>query len=490
MKKAFIFLSIIVSLFFLSSCSEDFTSKLGSFMGGMESNIYGIGPDLRKAKESAAMVKSSITMDEDGDLSIDYRKVASIADTIGEIMESPQKAKALNDLLSAEVPADEAVAIRENLNEKIEELKTTIGTVDHDDPLAGVKNTLLNALAVSASGNTPVFSEVVMVSLLDRMVGAVTVDGADPEVFSAIGRKAVDTIKVVAKISTLDILADINITGLVSSLADRSVSREGEGVNPIAANLFGKTISKIVDMISTDKDFDDDKYEKFILQAQTLAAAYEMVCAYYLPEDWSEESILNLAATHIDKGLTIEDFVLYLVLKINNALETYSGGVWGDLLSIYMFTGDNYEIFSDFEHATKRPESPAELFSGMLMHIVQENEIGDVEKIDFDDIGEDMASEIMDHSVDYQAAIDAALAGIVGEEFKFKDMLHDFGDVLRGIKTDVNENAMKFAIGFKDTMFTSVIMIMDAEYESVFNFLAEVLEPLLKRHADELTTDL
>ncbi|MBQ2049374.1 MAG: hypothetical protein II493_03070 [Spirochaetales bacterium] len=45
-------------------------------------------------------------------------------------------------------------------------------------------------------------------------------------------------------------------------------------------------------------------------------------------------------------------------------------------------------------------------------------------------------------------------------------MLHDFGDVLRGI------------------------MIMDAEYESVFNFLAEVLEPLLKRQADEFTTDL
>ena len=68
-------------------------------------------------------------------------------------------------------------------------------------------------------------------------------------------------------------------------------------------------------------------------------------------------------------------------------------------------------------------------------------------------------------------------------------MLHDFGDVLRGIKTDVNKNAMKFAIGFKDTMFTSVIMIMDAEYESVFNFLAEVLESLLKRQADEFTTD-
>ena len=45
-------------------------------------------------------------------------------------------------------------------------------------------------------------------------------------------------------------------------------------------------------------------------------------------------------------------------------------------------------------------------------------------------------------------------------------MLHDFGDVLR------------------------VIMIMDAEYESVFNFLAEVLEPLIKRQADEFTTDL
>ena len=39
-------------------------------------------------------------------------------------------------------------------------------------------------------------------------------------------------------------------------------------------------------------------------------------------------------------------------------------------------------------------------------------------------------------------------------------------------------------------MFTSVIMIMDAEYESVFNFLAEVLEPLLKRQVDEFTTDL
>ena len=489
MKKAFIVLPIIASLLCLLSCSEDFTSKLGNVMGGMGSNIYGIGPDIREAEESAATVKSSITRDEEGRISIDYPKVLSIADTIGEISESPQKAKALNDLLSTEVPADDAAAIRENLNEKIEELRTTIGTVAQDDPLAGVKNTLLNALSVSASDNPPVYAEVVMISLLNRMVGAVTVDGADPEVFSAIGRKAVDTIKVVAKISTLDILADINITGLVSSLTDRDVCRDGEGVNPIVANIFGKTISKIVDMISTEKDFDEDKYEKFILQAQTLAAAYEMICAFYLPAVWSEESVMNLATTRIDKGLTIEDFVLYLVLKINNALETYSGGVWGDLLSIYMFTGDNYEIFSDLEHATKRPESPAELFSGMLRNIAIENEIGDVEKIDFDDIGEDMASEIMDHSVDYQAAIDAALAGIVDEQFKFKDMLHDFGEILRGIKTDVIDNARKFAVGFKTTMFTSIIMIIDAEYESVFKYLAETLEPLLKRQAAEPATD-
>ena len=479
MKKTFIVLAIIVSVLCLTACSEDFTSRLGDVMGRMGNNVYGIRPDLRIAEESAATVRSSITKDGDGKVSIDYTNISSIADTIGEIRESPQKTKALNDLLSAEVPAEDAAGIRESLTEKVAELRTSIGNVSYDDPLSGIKNALINALSVSASDRAPVYSEVVMVSLLDRMVAAVTADGPEDDGVSNVGKKAVDTIKVVAQISTLDILADINVTGLVSSLTGKDISRDGEGVNPVVANLLGKTVSKIVDIISTDGKFDQAKYDKFILQAQMLTAAYEMACSSYIPDEWSVESIMKIGDADIDNGLTIEDLVLYLVLKINNAFETYSGGVWGGVfLKEYMFHEHNYEIFSDFEHATARPESPAAVFSEMLGGIVDTNGIEVSESIDFDDVGADMATEIMDGSANLQETLTVALGAIVGEDFSFSDMLKDFGEVLRGIRTDVTDKARQFATGFRNTVFTCFIMIIDAEYDAVFSFLNSAIEPL------------
>ncbi len=484
MKKAIIILAIIVSVLCLTACSEDFTSGLGNIMGKMGSNIYGIKPDLRKAEACADTVKSSISKDEDGKIIIDYQKVATIADTMDEIRESPQRSEALNELLATEIPAEYSDGVREILIAKADGLRDSIGTISYDDPLAGLKNTLYNALDVCPSGQKPLYSEVVMVSLLDRMVTAVMEDGEGNEDLASVGKKAVDTIKVVAQISTLDILADIDVTGLVSSLSGKDIARDEGVVSPIAANLIGKTMSKVVDLISTEAEFDVGKFNKFVLQAQTLTAAYEMTCAFYLPEEWSAESIMQIAAADIDNGLTIEDFVLYFVLKINNALEIYSGGFWGGLLAEYMFTGDNYEIFSDLEHATKKPERPAEFFSDMIKGIVEENDIGDLDDEECAEIGEEMATKVMDNPGNYQETLDVFLEAVGGEGFRFNDMLNEFRDVLRGIKTDVSAKAKQFAAGFRNTIFTSVIMIVDADYDAVFKLFNSALEPLLERQEE------
>ena len=489
MKKAFIVLAIISAVLCLTACSEDFTSGLGDVMGKMGNNVYGIKADLRTAEAGAATVSSSISKNEQGEISIDYAKAASISDSIGEIRESPQKANALRQMLSEEVPAEDVAAVRTALDSEMGRLKNSLQSAVVETPqLVAVKTSLLSALTRSEeieSDSTPVMADVVMVALMGRMAEAVASGDTHPGILTEIGKTAVETIKVVAEISSLDILADVNVSGLVSDMTGRDISEEeDETLNPLLGNLVGKSMTKVVSLISSGAKLDPGKYEKFIIQSWALIAAYEMTCAAYVPEETSLVSdFFAVAGTDVDEGLTIEDLVLYLVLKINNALETYSGGIWGNLLSVYIFEENNYAIFSDFENATSKPTLPGNLLGTLIAKIVGFNDLSDEEDDSvFMELGNTLANEIMDDSgdFDFEDAMDTTLSGITGDsEFGFLDMLSDFGNIMNGVTEGIKESVVRFTRGLRTTIMTTAVMIKDSEYDVLFTILEGLLGPMM-----------
>ena len=85
----------------------------------------------------------------------------------------------------------------------------------------------------------PQMEDIALTAILNKMASSIMKENVDPEEVSDIGRKCVDTIKVIADIATLDILADVDVTSLVEN--SRDISRAEDGVvNPVVASILGK----------------------------------------------------------------------------------------------------------------------------------------------------------------------------------------------------------------------------------------------------------
>ena len=490
MRKISIFCVTIIILLSVTACSQEFYSGLGSAMGAMSHNIYGIKPDYRKADATASTVISSIERDSNGNVTVNLDKAASIIATMSDIKDSPQKSARLRELLSQKVPEADAPQIRADLISKMEDLNDRLQDAEVAALYSDLKTTLLNAIdgvdesfRINEETRTPEMADIVVVSILNKMADAVMSGELTKEAVSDLGRKAVDTIKVVADISTLDLLADVNATGLVEDLT-KDVSRDEQGTSPVVTNLLGKTLSKTVDLISTNRELDPIKYKKFILESKTLKAAYEMTCSKYMPEEKALKNIVELPpySSDYDTNLTLEDFVMYLILSLNVALEDYTGGLWGRYLADYVFEENNYDIFSDMEHATGSLSNPSGAVVNVVTGIVEEsknngesiNELYDPEGL------REKLEHNLEENPDY--SLDQLLVDVINEisgttYADLDEMVEAFTDQLNEAMEMVTTYVQNFMMRVNNYLFTSLAILMDSEYESL---LVLLMKPLVK----------
>ncbi len=494
-KIAFLFI-IIVLLLGITACSQEFYSGLGSGMGAMSHNIYGIKPDVRKAEASAAYVSGAIVRDEYGNISIDLNHAATIIDSIADIRKSPQRAATLRDLLDQDVPTEDADAVREAIINQASDLISALEGYAVDEAMADVRWSIVRAVqdihdsleTIDTEARVPQMEDIALTAILNKMASSIMKENVDPEEVSDIGRKCVDTIKVIADIATLDILADVDVTSLVEN--SRDISRAEDGVvNPVVASILGKTVSKMVDLISTDKKFDELKYNTFIMESKALKAAYEMTYVKYMPVDKTIGGVVMMIFEDpgkIDRGLTIEDFFMYLMLSLHIGFEDYTNGIWGAVVSSYVHTGNNYEILSDLEHATEAPsslgDSVSDILNGIHSYLQQHGEHYDIpEDFDFDVLMEELeAKREADPEYTAEDELDDIVHALSGrDDYGFSEMMESIGNLITATEEGISDLAKQFSDGFTNVITTSLVMLTDAEYQNLLDLLFSLISKML-----------
>ncbi|MBP5161787.1 MAG: hypothetical protein ILP16_02265 [Spirochaetales bacterium] len=498
-KITFLFI-IVVLLLGITACSQEFYSGLGSGMGAMSHNIYGIKPDVRKAQASADYVSGAIVRDKDGNITIDLDHAALIIDTIADIKKSPQRAATLRELLDQDVPAEDAEAVREAIISQSSDLLNALDNYAVDESMADVRWSIMRAIQnvhdsleiTGGSARTPQMEDIALTAILNKMAASIMKENVDAEEVSDIGRKSVDTIKVIADIATLDILADVNFTALVENTTKDISRAEGGVINPVAASIMGKTVSKMVDLISTDKQFDELKYNTFIMESKALKAAYEMTYVKYMPVDKTVGGVVMMLFEDpgkIDCGLTIEDFFMYLMLSLHIGFQDYTNGIWGAVVASYVHTGNNYEILSDLDHATEEPsslgDSVIDVLNGIDSYLQKYGEKYDIpEDFNFDTLMDEIeAKKEADPEYTAEDELDDIIHALTGrDDYGFSDMMESIGDLITATEEGVSDLVRQFSDGFTNVITTSLVMLTDAEYQNLldllFGLITKMLPPL------------
>lgn len=501
MRKIIYICIVAIALLCVTACSQDFYAGLGSFMGGMGNNIYGIKPDVRKARASADLVAESIKKNGDGTVTIDLDMAGSIIDDIADIKKSRQRSEALRDYLSEEISEEAAPAVRAALISQMDALYDKLEDFEVNESVADVRQSLLSAIdevqgslyfidAIldTATVRKPTMADVAVAAILNKMADSLMKESVDLNKVSDLGRSSVDTLKVIAGVSTLDVLADVDVSGLVSNIG-KDISRSDSGVNPILGSLLGKTATKIVDLITTNKKFDVNKYYTFIMESKALKAAYEMTCVKYMPE---EKTILNLMMATIDtdfvvdSDLTIEDLLMYLIFSLNIALQEYTGGIWGQIICDYVQVGNNYEILSDLDHAEEAPSnlgnSIVNVLKGISTYVKAkyDHDISVVMELDWDALMDEIdAKRETDPDYEFEDEMDDIIHAVSGDySLSYADMMESIGDSLSKAEGELTELGRRFTRGVNNVLTTSLVMIYDSEYESLFGFLASLLSSM------------
>lgn len=414
---------------------------------------------------------------------------------MADIRKSPQRAAALRDLLDQDVPTEDADAVREAIINQASDLISALEGYAVDEAMSDVRWSIVRAVqdihdsleTIDTEARVPQMEDIALTAILNKMASSIMKENVDPEEVSDIGRKCVDTIKVIADIATLDILADVDFTSLVENTRDISRAEDGV-VNPVVASILGKTVSKMVDLISTDKKFDELKYNTFIMESKALKAAYEMTYVKYMPVDKTIGGVVMMLFDDpgkIDRGLTIEDFFIYLMLSLNIGFEDYTNGIWGSVVASYVHFGNNYEILSDLEHATEAPsslgDSVTDILDGIQNYLQQHGEHYDIPEVDFDVLMEELeAKKEADPEYTAEDEMDDIVHVLSGrDDYGFSDMMESIGNLITATEEGISDLAKQFSDGFTNVVTTSLLMLTDAEYQVLLDIMYSMIAMML-----------
>lgn len=355
-KLLSVLLAICLIAAIVVSCDAAAIQKLGSNMGKLGNNVYGIQPSMDDVDETSSAVVASVTVSE-GSVSIDYAGVASVQDAIAEIKNSPQKAEALQEALSepvASTPA-EAAAVKTELEGKRDEVvgdaKTAITAAGLPAEVTDALNTVVDNIQnmVTVSDN-PTQAELVTVAVIANLADSIKDNAAtiatDTEAQIAVANaalSALDTIKVISGSASIDLLQGVDITSFLEG--GKALAKDaGDEIDPKVSQYivtFNSAIKQIIARIGTDANggLSEEGYEKFIREMKNLRAVYE-TAAYAVrrytvnidstPKEFGFAGIdsiidgVNLAKAD---SFTVNDITLYMLSFVFTTADEMAGKV-------------------------------------------------------------------------------------------------------------------------------------------------------------------
>jgi len=443
MKKALIIFLAAAIILGLTACSQE---ELVSLMGKMKYNIYGINPDVRISYEAASKVESAVTTDSDGNYVIDLDQAMALIDYIDQIKESPAKSEALKESLDKVVSETDAAKVRTALIDEASKIVVD-DTSDLGKTMVEVRDAYLESLEV----HIPTYFDVFALSLINDLNDTIKGYGADvtDKMLAEKGLSAVDAIKVVSDIGSVDILGNLDVSQFLGDSKD--VARaDGNGMK-----AFASTVATIVELVTVNGKLDDALYCDFIFQAKILKVAYDMM-VYPFRIDGGLASLLALdpeeyPTLSTELGFVVDDLGRYVVCTTFTAMDridNFLADSWSEFLTV--FIEDNYEGLMDF---------------GSVKIKIDGTTVGTF----LDNMGNNVLEPLLGDSYNYPKG-DLDEKGLsVGLGLLQLILLEgDFSD----IKTEVQ----RFGHDFLDMLNTAAVIIIDTEFESLLTYLNKLID--------------
>ena len=389
MKKILLGLLVIAMVLALTACSQETYSKLAEKMGKMSNNVYGIGANMTDVNNATETVSASVSVqkDESGNVTgatIDFAAAAKITESVASIKDSEQKTEALKEELGKPVAssAEEQAAIQTALQAKADTLADQFSAIiAAQDSLAEEEklspeqveliNTVQEALSSITISENPTMAELTTVAVLSEMAATVqTVATSDTSVYygdegltdegmavadSALG--SLDTLKMTSEVAGMDILGDVDIMTLISSMSGGSKAINADVLKYLAG--FKAPIATIASFITNPetKKFDEARYNSMVAQAKAIKMSYDLLSALYVkPATVADvDAVLAAKTSH---GLIIDDLVRYIVATTFVSIDKVGGKA---ALEEFVNTEGIYDALMDIENnaaALQNAEAP------------------------------------------------------------------------------------------------------------------------------------
>ena len=356
MKKILLGLLVIAMALALTACSQETYSKWAETMGKMGNNVYGIEANMTDVNNATEAVSASVAVqkDESGNVTgatINFEAAAKITESVASIKDSEQKTEALKEELAKPVAesAEEQAAIQTALQSQADTLAAAFNDIITNNSSAPETEQLsaeqielittvqeaLNSITISEN---PTMAELTTVAVLSEMAATVqTVATADPSTYvgeSGLTDKgmevadsalaSLDTLKMTSEVAGMDLLGDVDLMALISSMSGGS-----KGINPeVMTYLSGfkapiATIAKLVTNPETEK-FDEAKYNSLVAQSKAIKMSYDLLSALYVkPASIADIDVVLTAKTN--HGLIVDDLIRYLVSVIFISIDKADG---------------------------------------------------------------------------------------------------------------------------------------------------------------------
>ena len=379
MKKILLGLLVIAMVLALTACSQETYSKLAENMGKMSNNVYGIEANMADVDNATSAVSASVAVqkDENGAVTgatIDFTAAAKITESVASIKDSGQKTEALKEELAKPVAAtaEEQTAIQTALQTQADTLAAAFNDIITNNSTAPEAEQLsaeqielittvqeaLNSITISEN---PTMAELTTVAVLSEMAATVqTVATSDTSTYYgeeglteqglAVADSALsslDTLKMTSEVAGMDLLGDVDIMALISSMNGGS-----KGINPeVLPYLAGfKTpIATIAGLVTnpTTKKFDEAKYNSLVAQAKAIKMSYDLLSAIYVkPATIADvDAVLTAKTKH---GLIVDDLIRYLVSVIFVSIDKAGGE---KALEDFVNADGIYDALMDIENA-------------------------------------------------------------------------------------------------------------------------------------------
>lgn len=352
MKKILLGLLVIAMALALTACSQETYSKWAETMGKMGNNVYGIEANMTDVNNATEAVSASVAVqkDESGNVTgatINFEAAAKITESVASIKDSEQKTEALKEELAKPVASskEEQEAVQTALQAQAQAVSQTVvdaitaaeeagATAEQLALLQTVKDTL-DSVKENITDN-PTMADLATVAILSEMATTVqTVATADPNTYvgeagltdagmeiadSALA--SLDTLKMTSEVAGMDLLGDVDIMTLISSMSGGS-----KGINPDVLPYlagFKAPIATLAQLITKDGQFDDAKYESMIAQAKVIKMSYDLLSALYVkPATIADVDAVLLKKTN--HGLIVDDLIRYLVSVVFVSIDKAGG---------------------------------------------------------------------------------------------------------------------------------------------------------------------